>query len=58
MNILMFIKSKSSYYEVYGICHDQPFLTMQEHHLTLLQRETEKLRGDIDKTRSELKYVF
>ncbi|KAI6701152.1 hypothetical protein NL676_015476 [Syzygium grande] len=28
----------------------------QEHHLSLLQRETEKLRGDIDKTRSELKY--
>ncbi|XP_048128774.1 protein FMP32, mitochondrial [Rhodamnia argentea] len=28
----------------------------QEHHLSMLQRETEKLRGDIDKTRSELKY--
>ncbi|KAM3192424.1 hypothetical protein ACQJBY_069570 [Aegilops geniculata] len=29
---------------------------MQENHFSLLQRETEKLRGDIDKMRSELKY--
>ncbi|KAG6761589.1 hypothetical protein POTOM_034817 [Populus tomentosa] len=29
---------------------------MQEHHFSLLQRETEKLRGDIDKMRSELRY--
>ncbi|KAL3580712.1 hypothetical protein D5086_018547 [Populus alba] len=28
----------------------------QEHHFSLLQRETEKLRGDIDKMRSELRY--
>ncbi|KAB5541496.1 hypothetical protein DKX38_014470 [Salix brachista] len=28
----------------------------QEHHFSLLQRETEKLRGDIDKMRNELKY--
>ncbi|VAI90263.1 unnamed protein product [Triticum turgidum subsp. durum] len=28
----------------------------QENHFSLLQRETEKLRGDIDKMRSELKY--
>ncbi|KAJ6310750.1 hypothetical protein OIU76_015463 [Salix suchowensis] len=27
-----------------------------EHHFSLLQRETEKLRGDIDKMRNELKY--
>ncbi|KAJ6346085.1 hypothetical protein OIU78_008675 [Salix suchowensis] len=30
----------------------------QEHHFSLLQRETEKLRGDIDKMRNELKYVL
>eukprot|EP01018_Ginkgo_biloba_P021301 Gb_03855 [translate_table: standard] len=28
----------------------------QEHHFSLLQRETEKLRTDIDKMRSELRY--
>lgn len=28
---------------------------MQEHHFSLLQRETEKLRNDIDKMRSELR---
>ncbi|KAL1192303.1 hypothetical protein V5N11_020244 [Cardamine amara subsp. amara] len=28
----------------------------QEHHFTVLQRETEKLRGDIEKMRSELRY--
>ncbi|KAG0453881.1 hypothetical protein HPP92_025185 [Vanilla planifolia] len=28
----------------------------QEHHFSLLQRETEKLKSDIDKMRSELKY--
>ncbi|GAB4847499.1 hypothetical protein Ancab_026558 [Ancistrocladus abbreviatus] len=28
----------------------------QEHHFALLQRETEKLQGDIDKLRSELRY--
>uniref|UniRef100_A0A7N0SZ01 Uncharacterized protein n=1 Tax=Kalanchoe fedtschenkoi TaxID=63787 RepID=A0A7N0SZ01_KALFE len=28
----------------------------QEHHFTMLHRETEKLRSDIDKMRSELKY--
>ncbi|WJX36263.1 hypothetical protein P8452_24161 [Trifolium repens] len=28
----------------------------QEHHFSLLQRETEKLRNDIDKMRSELRY--
>ncbi|KAJ4831547.1 hypothetical protein Tsubulata_017971 [Turnera subulata] len=28
----------------------------QEHHFSMLQRETEKLRGDIDKMRSELRY--
>ncbi|XP_072966977.1 protein FMP32, mitochondrial-like [Typha angustifolia] len=28
----------------------------QENHFSLLQRETEKLRGDIDKMRSELRY--
>uniref|UniRef100_A0A5B6Z646 Coiled-coil domain-containing protein 90B n=1 Tax=Davidia involucrata TaxID=16924 RepID=A0A5B6Z646_DAVIN len=28
----------------------------QEHHFSLLQRETEKLRGDIEKMRSELRY--
>ncbi|GJM97455.1 hypothetical protein PR202_ga14384 [Eleusine coracana subsp. coracana] len=37
-----------------------PFLRdlfcLQENHFSLLQRETEKLRGDIDKMRSELKY--
>ncbi|TVU01115.1 hypothetical protein EJB05_40974 [Eragrostis curvula] len=32
------------------------FLCLQENHFSLLQRETEKLRGDIDKMRSELKY--
>ena len=31
---------------------------MQENHFSLLQRETEKLRGDIDKMRSELKLVL
>ncbi|WJX42469.1 hypothetical protein P8452_29701 [Trifolium repens] len=30
--------------------------TSQEHHFSLLQRETEKLRNDIDKMRSELRY--
>ncbi|KAG6538521.1 hypothetical protein ZIOFF_003648 [Zingiber officinale] len=29
---------------------------MQEHHFALLQRETEKLRGDIENLRRELKY--
>ncbi|EOA31368.1 hypothetical protein CARUB_v10014544mg [Capsella rubella] len=29
----------------------------QEHHFTVLQRETEKLRGDIEKMRSELRFV-
>ncbi|XP_038974738.1 protein FMP32, mitochondrial-like isoform X2 [Phoenix dactylifera] len=28
----------------------------QEHHFSLLQRETEKLKGDIEKMRSELRY--
>ncbi|OMO74404.1 hypothetical protein CCACVL1_16768 [Corchorus capsularis] len=28
----------------------------QEHHFSMLQRETEKLRGDIEKMRSELRY--
>lgn len=28
----------------------------QDHHFSLLQRETEKLQGDIEKLRSELKY--
>ncbi|PON99891.1 Coiled-coil domain-containing protein 90-like [Trema orientale] len=28
----------------------------QEHHFSILQRETEKLRGDIEKMRSELRY--
>ncbi|XP_047152979.1 protein FMP32, mitochondrial-like [Vigna umbellata] len=28
----------------------------QEHHFSLLQRETEKLRGDIEKMRSEMRY--
>ncbi|XP_010548078.1 PREDICTED: protein FMP32, mitochondrial [Tarenaya hassleriana] len=28
----------------------------QEHHISTLQRETEKLRGDIEKMRSELRY--
>jgi hypothetical protein len=32
--------------------------SMQENHFSLLQRETEKLRGDIDKMRSELKLVL
>ncbi|MBA0631511.1 hypothetical protein Godav_000382 [Gossypium davidsonii] len=32
------------------------FLVMQEHHFSMLQRETEKLRGDIEKMRSELRY--
>lgn len=31
---------------------------LQENHFSLLQRETEKLRGDIDKMRSELKSVL
>lgn len=31
---------------------------MQEHHFSLLQRETEKLRNDIEKMRSELRFVF
>lgn len=31
---------------------------MQETHFSLLQRETEKLQGDIEKMRSELKSVF
>lgn len=31
---------------------------MQEHHFSTLQRETEKLRGDIEKMRSELRYVL
>jgi len=30
---------------------------MQEHHFSLLQRETEKLRNDIDKMRTELRSV-
>lgn len=30
--------------------------TSQEHHFSLLQRETEKLRNDIDKMRTELRY--
>ncbi|GFY94450.1 coiled-coil 90B-like protein [Actinidia rufa] len=34
-----------------------PKLTVnQEHHFSLLQRETEKLRNDIEKMRSELRY--
>jgi len=34
-----------------------PLLTifMQEHHFALLKRETEKLQGDIEKLRSELR---
>ncbi|KAL9840921.1 putative Coiled-coil domain-containing protein [Arabidopsis thaliana] len=31
-------------------------LKSKEHHFTVLQRETEKLRGDIEKMRSELRY--
>ena len=31
------------------------WLVMQEHHFSLLQRETEKLRGDIEKMRSEMR---
>lgn len=31
-------------------------LVLQEHHFTVLQRETEKLRGDIEKMRSELRF--
>ncbi|KAL6963786.1 hypothetical protein U1Q18_034793 [Sarracenia purpurea var. burkii] len=30
----------------------------QEHHFSLLQRETEKLRNDIEKMRSELRFAF
>ncbi|KAG2400847.1 uncharacterized protein HKW66_Vig0092990 [Vigna angularis] len=30
--------------------------SIQEHHFSLLQRETEKLRGDIEKMRSEMRY--
>lgn len=33
-------------------------LFLQEHHFSLLQRETEKLRGDIEKMRSELRSIF
>lgn len=31
---------------------------MQGNHFSLLQHETEKLRSDIEKMRSELRYVF
>jgi predicted RNase H-like nuclease (RuvC/YqgF family) len=31
-------------------------IIMQEHHFATLQRETERLRTDIDKMRSELRY--
>lgn len=34
------------------------FFLMQENHFSLLQRETEKLRGDIEKMRSELRHVL
>lgn len=30
---------------------------MQEHHISLLQHETEKLHNDIEKMRSELRFV-
>lgn len=33
-------------------------LFLQEHHFSLLQRETEKLRGDIEKMRSELRSIL
>ncbi len=32
-------------------------IIMQEHHFATLQRETERLRTDIDKMRSELRSV-
>jgi hypothetical protein len=32
-------------------------VVMQEHHFATLQRETERLRTDIDKMRSELRYA-
>lgn len=35
---------------------DQWYVSVQEHHFSLLQRETEKLRSDIEKMRSELRY--
>ena len=34
------------------------FFLMQEHHYSMLQRETEKLRSDIEKMRSELRHVL
>ena len=33
-------------------------IIMQGHHFSLLQHETEKLRSDIEKMRSELRFSF
>lgn len=36
----------------------EQFCIMQGHHFSMLQREIEKLRGDIEKMRSELRFVL
>lgn len=33
-------------------------IMMQGHHFAMLQHETEKLKGDIEKMRSELRFVM
>jgi hypothetical protein len=55
------ITNEEDLVEIYQeVCQQLSYLAlgvMQEHHFATLQRETERLRTDIDKMRSELRYA-